>query len=60
MLLMDGQKLDFNSEFDAVFSHAALHWMRRDPDAVVQVGYLPRPVGSTGAYACLIAGQADS
>lgn len=25
--LMDGQKLDFGPEFDAVFSNAALHWM---------------------------------
>ncbi len=33
--LMDGQSLDFQQEFDAVFSNAALHWMK-DPDAVVQ------------------------
>jgi SAM-dependent methyltransferase len=26
--LMDGQRLDFAAEFDAVFSNAALHWMR--------------------------------
>jgi trans-aconitate methyltransferase len=25
--LMDGEKLTFNQEFDAVFSNAALHWM---------------------------------
>lgn len=31
----DGQTLDFNAEFDAVFSNAALHWMSRDPDAVI-------------------------
>lgn len=31
----DGQALGFDREFDAVFSNAALHWMRRDPDAVV-------------------------
>ena len=30
----DGQALDFNGEFDAVFSNAALHWMT-DPDAVL-------------------------
>ena len=29
----DGQALDFNTQFDAVFSNAALHWML-DPDAV--------------------------
>src|SRR5581483_4088401 len=32
--VMDGTKLGFESEFDAVFSNAALHWMR-DPDAVI-------------------------
>jgi trans-aconitate methyltransferase len=26
---MDGQALDFESEFDAVFSNAALHWMTK-------------------------------
>jgi SAM-dependent methyltransferase len=31
---MDGQKLTFESEFDAVFSNAALHWMR-DQQAVL-------------------------
>ncbi|MDN5874944.1 MAG: class I SAM-dependent methyltransferase, partial [Sinobacteraceae bacterium] len=34
--VMDGAQLDFDTEFDAVFSNAALHWMKRDPDAVVQ------------------------
>ena len=33
--VVDAHKLDFNSEFDAVFSNAALHWMKRDPDAVI-------------------------
>lgn len=32
--LMDGEKLTFDAEFDAVFSNAALHWMTR-PAAVV-------------------------
>ena len=32
--LMDGQRLQFSAEFDAVFSNAALHWMP-DPDAVI-------------------------
>jgi trans-aconitate methyltransferase len=26
---VDGHALDFSSEFDAVFSNAALHWMRK-------------------------------
>ncbi len=32
--VMDGQALDFDGEFDAVFSNAAMHWMKR-PDAVI-------------------------
>lgn len=32
--VMDGEELNFEAEFDAVFSNAALHWMRR-PDAVI-------------------------
>ncbi len=28
--------LSFEAEFDAAFSNAALHWMKRDPDAVLQ------------------------
>jgi len=35
--LMDGQALDLEPQFDAVFSHAAMHWMHQDPDAVIQV-----------------------
>jgi len=31
----DGARLEFRSEFDAVFSNAALHWMR-DADAVIE------------------------
>jgi SAM-dependent methyltransferase len=33
--VMDGFDLTFNAEFDAVFSNAALHWMKRDPNAVI-------------------------
>ena len=32
--VVDGERLDFDAEFDAVFSNAALHWMRR-PDVVI-------------------------
>ncbi|MGH9742686.1 MAG: class I SAM-dependent methyltransferase [Candidatus Acidiferrum sp.] len=32
--VMDGQNLSFEGEFDAVFSNAALHWMR-NPQAVI-------------------------
>jgi trans-aconitate methyltransferase len=33
--VMDGFNLSFNAEFDAVFSNAALHWMKLDPSAVI-------------------------
>ena len=33
--VMDGHRLTFANEFDAVFSNAALHWMTTDPDAVI-------------------------
>jgi trans-aconitate methyltransferase len=33
--VVDAYHLDFHSEFDAVFSNAAMHWMRDDPDAVI-------------------------
>lgn len=33
--VMSGYELTFDHEFDAVFSNAALHWMSKDPDAVV-------------------------
>jgi SAM-dependent methyltransferase len=32
--VLDGHALDFTREFDAVFSNAALHWMR-EPDRVI-------------------------
>ena len=33
--LIDATDLAFDAEFDAAFSNAALHWMKRDPDAVL-------------------------
>lgn len=33
--VMDGQQLSFEREFDAVFSNAAMHWMKR-PDQVIR------------------------
>ena len=32
----DAYHLNFDHEFDAVFSNAALHWMKHDPDAVIR------------------------
>mmetsp|Transcript_441 Transcript_441/g.1323 ORF Transcript_441/g.1323 Transcript_441/m.1323 type:complete len:246 (+) Transcript_441:1097-1834(+) len=34
-LVCDGHRLSFDQEFDAVFSNAALHWMKEDPAAVI-------------------------
>jgi len=34
--IADAYHLPFDSEFDAVFSNAALHWMKEDPDAVIR------------------------
>lgn len=36
--LMNGEALDFDGEFDAVFSNAALHWMLQ-PDKVIEGVY---------------------
>lgn len=33
--VLDGHDLDYDAEFDAVFTNAALHWMKRDPDKVI-------------------------
>lgn len=43
--LMDGQALTFESEFDAVFSNAALHWMTDAPAVVTGVARALKPGG---------------
>jgi SAM-dependent methyltransferase len=58
--VMDGMNLRFNSEFDAVFSNAALHWMKSDPDAVIAgVGRALKPggrfVAEMGGHGCIAA-----
>lgn len=55
--VMDGEKLSFNGEFDAVFSNAALHWMR-NPEAVISgVWRALRPTGrfvaEFGGHGCV-------
>ena len=55
--VMDGEALAFDAEFDAVFSNAALHWMRR-PDAVIAgVHRALRPQGrfvaECGGHGCV-------
>ncbi len=42
---IDGHALDFVSEFDAVFSNAALHWMRKPRLVIAGVARALRPRG---------------
>jgi trans-aconitate methyltransferase len=53
----DGEKLDFSAEFDAVFSNAALHWMRRADDVLAAVIAALKPggrfVGELGGQGCV-------
>jgi trans-aconitate methyltransferase len=56
----DGARLDFSREFDAVFSNAALHWMKDDPDAVIAgVVRALKPggrfAGEMGGHGCVAA-----
>ena len=58
--VMDGMNLRFNCEFDAVFSNAALHWMKSDPDAVIAgVARALKPggrfVAEMGGHGCIAA-----
>jgi SAM-dependent methyltransferase len=43
--VMNGEQLEFEGEFDAVFSNAALHWMKRADDVVAGVWRALRPGG---------------
>lgn len=56
----DGAGLDFTDEFDAVFSNAALHWMKDDPDGVIAgVRRALKPggrfAGEMGGHGCVAA-----
>jgi SAM-dependent methyltransferase len=42
---LDGHALDFSSEFDAVFSNAALHWMRKPALVIAGVARALKPHG---------------
>lgn len=58
--IADGAGLEFSREFDAVFSNAALHWMKQDPDAVIAgVARALRPggrfAGEMGGHGCVAA-----
>ena len=52
--LLDGQALDFTSEFDAVFTNAALHWMPDQPAVAAGVFRALKPggryVGECGGF----------
>jgi trans-aconitate methyltransferase len=55
--VLDGHELDFREAFDAVFSNATLHWLRR-PDAVIDgVWRALRPggrfVAELGGHGCV-------
>lgn len=41
--VMDGQRLTFQDEFDAVFSNAALHWMTRADGVIAEVWRALKP-----------------
>ena len=45
VLQVNGETLDFDSEFDAVFSNAALHWMTRAEAVIAGVARALRPGG---------------
>jgi SAM-dependent methyltransferase len=55
--VMDAQALSFNDEFDAVFSNAALHWMKRDPDAVI--AGVHRALRPGGRFVAELGGQGN-
>ena len=56
--VMDVTALTFENEFDAVFSNAALHWVKDDPDAPITGAFRAlvsggRFVGELGGHACV-------
>jgi len=58
--MMDTRLLTFDNEFEAVFSNAALHWVKDEPDAPVAGAFralVPggRFVGEMGGHGCVSA-----
>jgi SAM-dependent methyltransferase len=55
--VMNGEALDFDSEFDAVFSNAALHWMRNPAKVIAGVERALKPhgrfVSEFGGHGCV-------
>jgi len=54
--VMDGQRLDFHEEFDAVFSNAALHWM---PDAKAVIEGVWRALKPGGRFVAEMGGHGN-
>ncbi len=54
--VMDAQRLGFQSEFDAVFSNAALHWM---PDADAVLGGVARALRPGGRFVAELGGHGN-
>ena len=56
--VMDGQRLAFDSAFDAVFSNWALHWMTRADDVIAGVWRALRAggrfVAELGGHGCIV------
>jgi SAM-dependent methyltransferase len=55
--VMNGETLDFDNEFDAVFSNAALHWMRNPAKVIAGVHRALKPharfVAEFGGHGCV-------
>ena len=53
----DGERLAFDAEFDAVFSNAAIHWMKRADDVIAGAWRALKPggrfVAEFGGYGCV-------
>ena len=54
--VMDGQHLEFEGAFDAVFSNAALHWMTQPREVIAGVKRVLKP---TGRFVAEMGGQGN-
>jgi trans-aconitate methyltransferase len=57
VMLLDAHEMGFDSEFEGVFSNAALHWMVRNPRQVVQNIY--RALKQGGRFVAEFGGQGN-
>jgi trans-aconitate methyltransferase len=55
--IADAHRLGFEAEFDAVFSNAALHWMKRDPDLAIDGVY--RAIKPGGRFVAEMGGHGN-